>query len=127
MARPPAPHAQRVMVRDAETGQTLEAWSVDARELVTMHPARFAYVVPETPPPAVPAPTEPASAPTVDFEERLDALGYLELQDLARRVGIASGQKKPALIAALLPHLEGGTLSLEKPTDLLGAPAPRVT
>ena len=124
---PLAPHAQQVAIRDKSTGELLERWSVDARELFTLHPERYEYAGPGAPL-AAPAPDAPkAEPPAVDFEEALDALGYLQLQEMGRRVGLPNiNLKKPAMIAALLPHLEGGTLSLTTPAQVLGiAPAPQ--
>jgi len=116
-----APDTQRVAIREISTGQILERWSVDAREIVTMHPEQYEYV--RNAVPAV-APPEPNPAPTlvVDIDEELDKLGYKDLQELARRAGVPSGVSKAALVALLKPHVEGGTLSLQRPADVLGAP-----
>jgi len=124
---PLAPHAQQVAIRDKSTGELLERWSVDAREYVSMHPDRYEYVGPDAPL-AAPAPETPKVAPpTVDYEVALEDLGYAQLQELARKAGLPNiNLKKPAMIAALLPHLEGGTLSLTTPAQVLGiAPAPQ--
>ena len=81
---------------------------------------------PIAPPVETLAPPGPAS-PVADYAEALEALGYAQLQEMARRAGLQNiNLKKPAMIAALLPHLEGGTLSLTTPAQVLGiAPAPQ--
>ena len=128
MTHPLAPHAHEVALRDKSTGEEFARSSVDAREFVTMHPDRYEYVLPGSGAPlAAPAPDVPKVAPpAVDYEEALEALGYAQLQEMARRAGLQNiNLKKPAMIAALLPHLEGGTLSLTTPAQVLGiGPAP---
>ena len=133
MTHPLAPHAHEVALRDKSTGEMFFRFSVDAREFVTMHPEQYEYATelgasgtPIAPPVETLAPPGPAS-PVADYAEALEALGYAQLQEMARRAGLQNiNLKKPAMIAALLPHLEGGTLSLTTPAQVLGiAPAPQ--
>jgi len=127
MAIARAPHAAKVTLRDKSTGQTFEVWSVDAREYIAIRPEQYEYVTAAAPPapmtPEAPAPPPPP----VDYEEKLDALGYGQLQEMARRAGLQNiNLKKPEMIKALLPHLRAGTISLTTPAAVMGiAPAPQ--
>ena len=110
----PAPHARKVKVRELSTGTVFEAWSVDAREMVGGHPDQYAYVLDDSPLGPPEAPSAPPAPPTPSPAEILADKSYDDLVALAKKAGIKSfGVKRDDLVAALLPHVAGGTLSLD--------------
>lgn len=107
----PAPHAHQVKVRDTSTGDVFLAWPVDAREMVRGD--RYEYAPEGAPLGAPNAPVEPPVAPPTHAEQ-LAAKSVKELQALAKKAGVsAKGMPKEDVIAALLPHIAAGTVSLE--------------
>lgn len=107
-----APSARQVKVRDTSTGQVFHAWPVDARELVTPG-SQYEYATPETPLGAPNAPA-PVVAPARTIAEQLAERSYKELQTLAKRAGLNPNQKGVALVDALTPLVDAGTVSLEE-------------
>jgi hypothetical protein len=106
-----APPTRMVRLREIATGQVRDAWPVDARDM--LHTGGWEAVGPDTPTaPSVPA--VPATLPTHNPAEWLEAKSYKELQVLAKRAGLTAGQKKDELIAALMPLVASGVVSLEE-------------
>lgn len=112
MASSPAPHAHMVRVRELTTGRVFEAWPVDAREMVAHTAGGYEYA-PEAPLGLPDAPVVEARPPAT-IQERLAEKSRKELQLLAKRAGLNERQKDDELIAALIPHIEGGTVSLDE-------------
>ena len=123
----PAPHALRVPVRYTRgplAGQIIEAWPVDAREMVAHPLGGCEYVRPEdrrtigaTAPPVNIG--GHAAVPGTGIEDQLDQRSVKELQAMARQAGVKTNQSKADLIAALAPHVAAGTMGLERPQDVL--------
>lgn len=116
MAANPAPQALQVKVREKATGRVFLKWPVDARELVSHPLGEYEYAPDEAitnGASAAPPVTPPKDPPTI--EQQLGEWSYKDVQVLAKRAGLkVVGTKKDALIEALLPHVKGGTVSLEQ-------------
>jgi hypothetical protein len=120
----PAPHAHQVKVRNTSTGEVFSAWPVDARELVRLPANQYEYA-PNDQPVTAPEPEAPVEKPVGSFLESrlktraaLEAKSYKDLQALAKKAGVDPKQKGPSLIDAIIPHVEGGAVSLDVVPDL---------
>lgn len=129
-----APHAHMVKVREPDGHGgfvVVELWPVDAREhciyggatpVDENTPLGVSAPVASDAPGAVPL---PPVAPAV-AAERLDKKSYDELVMLARKVGVEWFHvKREDIVAALLPHVAGGTLSVEDVTLPANVMTPR--
>ena len=119
MTLPLAPHARKVRVREGATGHVDEMWPVDARERVEHPKGDWTYVPDDTPLTDAVVVVAPPPAPLTPLTF-LDGKSYKELQALARSAGILGNLPKADLIARLVPHIEGGTVSMD---DVRGLPA----
>lgn len=123
--KPQAPHARLVPIREKSTGQIKEVWPVDAREHVN-HPSGEWEYAPlaveqadgDAAPVATPDHTESFLDARLKTREALEQKAYAEIQEIAKKAGVPANQKKGDLIDALLPHIVGGTLSIDEVTML---------
>lgn len=116
----PAPHARMVKVRELATGQIHEVWPVDARERVNHPLGGWTYAADD----AVTAEPAPAPEPKPSIREVLAAKSMEQLQTIARNAGVATKRlDREALITAILPHAEAGTVAITLPT-MFPAPPP---
>lgn len=115
MAIPFAPHAQTVKVRHIPTGQVTELWPVDARERASF-PKEYEYVVEGQPEAPKMVPAETAESPLdqrLAARAKLELKSYAELKALAKKAGIVGNLASKDLIEAIIPHVIGGTVSLD--------------
>lgn len=116
-----APHAHQVKVRRVSTGEVFSAWPVDARELIRHPLGEYEYAPPEpvdpAPPPA-PIPGESFLESRLRTRAALEAKSRKDLQALAKKAGLDHTGKTATLIDAIIPHVEGGAISLAVIPDL---------
>ena len=120
MAAKPAPHAHLVKLRHKDTGHVHEAWPVDAREQVKAKNSPYEYAPADAPLGAREVTVEePPALPTI--AEQLATRSNKDLLAVAEKAGIVIPPKsaKTQIIDALLPHIEGGAISMTTLADVL--------
>lgn len=120
---PQAPAARLIKTREVATGIVTARFPVDARDVVTHLSGGHEYVPDDTP---VGRPNQPvvveAAAPRT-IAEILAQKSYKDLQTLAKKVNVAANLSQTELVLALVPHVEGGVISLEEVAGLPKNPA----
>lgn len=108
-----APPPRKYKMQHLSTGQVVESWPVDARDMIRS--GEWDRVADDTALRATGATPAPVSVPVTPPTHltTLEAKSYKELQALAKRAGVTAGGKAADLIAALLPLVESGVVSLE--------------
>ena len=85
---------------------------MDARERVTHADGGWTYAADDTPLTDAVVVVAPPPAPLTPLAF-LDGKSYKELQALARSAGILGNLPKADLVTRLVPHIEGGTVSMD--------------
>lgn len=120
MAGKMAPGPVKTRVRDLASGEIREVWPIDAREMVRVGSA--AYVTDEEAM-AAKAPVAPSAPQTT--AATLATWSVKELRALIKRAGldVPSKATKDEMIAALVPAVDGGGVSLEELPTIAVTPA----